>query len=126
MTDNQPKIHSFTVHFSLEANSAASARELLEQSLQTLPLKDYRIEPLEEESSLSASAGSHQETIELLERLKQSGDLVRVHVIQGFGKHLSIPCRILNYDASNSNVSLYHVDEKKVYLFKLNEIEDIS
>jgi hypothetical protein len=37
---------------------------------------------------------------------------------------LNIPCRVLNYDADTQNVSVYHVDEKKVYLFKLNEIDD--
>ncbi|CAM2971817.1 hypothetical protein PASE110613_10150 [Paenibacillus sediminis] len=50
--------------------------------------------------------------------------LVRLF-INKHGKHASIPCRILNYDLSNQLVSVYHVDEKQVYSFKLNEIDEI-
>ncbi|HEX7056578.1 MAG TPA: hypothetical protein VF260_05205 [Bacilli bacterium] len=52
------------------------------------------------------------------------GTLVRLQIVKGKGVRLSIPCRILNFDSENNNVSVYHVDEKKAYLFKLNEIDD--
>ena len=39
------------------------------------------------------------------------------------GKQLSLPCRILNYDEDTSLVSVYHVDEKQVYTFNVNEID---
>lgn len=42
------------------------------------------------------------------------------------GKQTSLPCRILNYDESNLLVNVYHVDEKQVYTFKLNEIDEFS
>lgn len=42
------------------------------------------------------------------------------------GKQTSLPCRILNYDESNFLVNVYHVDEKQVYTFKLNEIDEFS
>jgi hypothetical protein len=62
--------------------------------------------------------------IEQLESFKQSNVLVRLTILKGKGIKLNIPCRILNYDSETQNVNVYHVDEKKVYLFKLNEIDD--
>lgn len=52
--------------------------------------------------------------------------LVRLTVVKGRGIKLSIPCRILNYDESTDNMTVYHVDEKAVYTFKLTEIDDIT
>ncbi|WP_106766441.1 hypothetical protein [Paenibacillus faecalis] len=42
------------------------------------------------------------------------------------GKQISLPCRILNYDEINQMVNVYHVDEKQVYTFKVNEIDEFS
>lgn len=42
------------------------------------------------------------------------------------GKKISLPCRILNYDDSNQLVNVYHVDEKQVYTFNINEIDEFS
>lgn len=56
---------------------------------------------------------------------KEQGTLVRLFVVKGKGIRLSIPCRILNFDVATNNISVYHVDEKKTYLFKLNEIDDL-
>lgn len=61
-----------------------------------------------------------------IERYMSNNTLVRMTVVKGKGVKLSIPCRILNYDAASENVSIYHVDEKKVYLFRLNEIDDLQ
>lgn len=52
--------------------------------------------------------------------------LVRLSVVKERGVKLSIPCRILNFDDSANNMTVYHVDEKKVYTFKLTEIDDLS
>jgi hypothetical protein len=62
--------------------------------------------------------------IEQLDSFKKNNALIRLTVIKGKGVKLNIPCRILNYDHDTQNVSVYHVDEKTVYLFKLNEIDD--
>ncbi|TXK80047.1 hypothetical protein [Paenibacillus sp. N3.4] len=62
--------------------------------------------------------------IEQLESYKLHNTLIRLTVIKAKGIKLSLPCRILNYDNSSQHVTVYHVDEKKVYLFKLNEIDD--
>jgi hypothetical protein len=63
---------------------------------------------------------------EMITNYQQQGTLVRLSILKGKGVKVSIPCRVLNYDSNTDNLSVYHVDEKKVYLFKLNEIEDIT
>lgn len=60
-----------------------------------------------------------------IQYFKEQGTLVRLFVVKGKGVRLDIPCRILNFDAATNNISVYHVDEKKTYLFKLNEIDDL-
>lgn len=49
--------------------------------------------------------------------------LVRL-LVHRQGERVSIPCRILNYMSDTSTINVYHVDEKSVYTFKLNEIID--
>ena len=53
----------------------------------------------------------------------QSNQLVRIRANR-HGKQVSIPCRILNFDEAATTISVYHVDEKQVYTFKLNEIDE--
>ena len=50
--------------------------------------------------------------------------LIRLHVNKGLGVKLSIPCRIVKFDEMIGNVTVYHVDEKQVYTFSINEIDD--
>lgn len=56
----------------------------------------------------------------------KSNKLIRLIVNKGFGITLSIPCRIINVDEVLNVVTVYHVDEKQVYTFRLNEIEDFQ
>ncbi|GGA52482.1 hypothetical protein [Paenibacillus physcomitrellae] len=53
-----------------------------------------------------------------------SNRLVRVLIQTSKGRQ-SIPCRILNYVPKEELINVYHVDEKQVYTYKLNEIIDI-
>ncbi|UUZ80730.1 hypothetical protein LJK88_38855 [Paenibacillus sp. P26] len=57
--------------------------------------------------------------------MQQSGALLRLSVVRGMGVKLNMPCRILNTEPENGNLTVYHVDEKQVYLFKINEIEKL-
>lgn len=41
------------------------------------------------------------------------------------GQHINMPCRILNFDEDNQLLNVYHVDEKQVYTFKLNEVDEV-
>ncbi|MDF2713105.1 MAG: hypothetical protein K0R28_30 [Paenibacillus sp.] len=78
-----------------------------------------------EANPASAPAETGTLNLENLTQLKESGTLVRIVVVKGKGVKLSLPCRILNFDPEGQQLTIYHVDEKKVYSFTLNEIEDI-
>jgi hypothetical protein len=52
--------------------------------------------------------------------------LIRLAVNKGRGIKLSVPCRILSFDESKYSITVYHVDEKQVYTFSLNEIDDFQ
>ncbi|NIK76896.1 hypothetical protein FHS15_002021 [Paenibacillus castaneae] len=58
--------------------------------------------------------------------LMKSNSLIRLIVNKGLGIKLSIPCRIINMDEKENLITVYHVDEKQVYTFRMNEIEDFS
>ncbi|WP_342565285.1 hypothetical protein NST84_09160 [Paenibacillus sp. FSL R7-0345] len=53
----------------------------------------------------------------------QNNQLVRLRTNRP-GKQVSMPCRILNFDEAASTISVYHVDEKQVYTFKIYEIDE--
>ena len=63
--------------------------------------------------------------LDQLKQFKEQNKLIRIIVNRGLGVKLSIPCRILNMDEDEFLISVYHVDEKQVYTFRLIEIEDI-
>ncbi|WP_372635692.1 hypothetical protein [Cohnella sp.] len=54
----------------------------------------------------------------------ETSKLIRININKGRGIKLSIPCRVLNYDADKQLITAYHVDEKQVYTVGLNEIDD--
>lgn len=78
------------------------------------------------EQSMPPKEDPHQAIWDQLQQFKQNNSLVRLTIVKGKGIKLNIPCRILNFDPPTENVSVYHVDEKQVYLFKINEIDDFS
>lgn len=53
----------------------------------------------------------------------QNNQLVRIRANR-YGKQVSMPCRILNFDEAANSISVYHVDEKQVYSFNLYEIDE--
>ncbi|WP_310549763.1 hypothetical protein [Paenibacillus glufosinatiresistens] len=53
----------------------------------------------------------------------RKNQLIRIRANR-YGKQLSIPCRVLNLDEATNTINVYHVDEKQVYTFKLNEIDE--
>jgi hypothetical protein len=134
------KGHLFTVEILLEDASNGQALEKLLHLLNSSEIKDYKIRKgielgklielnlIENQKKTFPSSkrgeADSQQIIQRLEAFKQNNTLVRLIVMKGKGIKLNIPCRILNYDSDTHNVSVYHVDEKQVYLFNLNEIED--
>jgi len=70
------------------------------------------------------SPASIGKAIERIRGYIEGNRLVRLSVNRGRGVKLSVPCRIINLDESMYAVTVYHVDEKKVYTFGLFEIDD--
>ena len=62
----------------------------------------------------------------MIENLRESGKLIRLNIVKERGVRMSIPGRIIHYDPALQNISVYHVDEKQVYLIHLNEVEDMK
>ncbi len=69
---------------------------------------------------------NNQQITELIQHFRDNNMLVRLSVLKGKGVRLSIPCRILNFDESTGLISVYHVDEKRVYTVHVNEIDDFA
>ncbi|MBN3522958.1 hypothetical protein [Paenibacillus apiarius] len=84
----------------------------------------------------AAAAPSQSTTDTYTERLTQierkimqnieQNCLVRLSVNKGKGVRVSLPCRFLNYDATNQLLNVYHVDQKQVYAYHLSEIEEMN
>jgi hypothetical protein len=135
--------HLFTVEILLEDETNGQALEKLLHLLNSsTTIKDYKVKSGIDLGRLidlnvkeiqkkvvnslkkEAKAINSKKIIEQLEFFKINNSLVRLTVVNGQGTKLNIPCRILNCDADTQNISVYHVDEKKVYLFTLSEIDN--
>lgn len=62
---------------------------------------------------------------QLIHDMIRNGNLVRLYIVKSRGVRFNLPARLLNFDEEQRTLSVYHVDEKQVYLFNLNEIEDM-
>ncbi len=81
--------------------------------------------PNETPASKDTSSSQEDDMGSWLSMYIESAQLIRV-TINRRGDRMSIPCRILKYDNDDQTISVYHVDEKQVYTFKLNEIDDFQ
>lgn len=143
----------FTIEVMVEDKDNAAAIEKLMRKLNTCKFQDYRIlsgirlGELIDESKASAdvihnipveqprSAAPDQNPANASELLAvyqnirnymKQNTLIRLLVNKGLGITLNIPCRIINFDEQDQLLTVYHVDEKRVYTFRLNEIEDFN
>jgi hypothetical protein len=143
---NPPAAFLFNVDLLVESESDAKALERLLHMLNTAGFADYRIksgiqlgrmiESLEKQYPSEVvpiempSARPRSDTPivpSILDRIKDciaNKSLIRIMVNKGFGVRLNIPCRILHLDEATQILTVYHVDEKQVYAFSLNEIDD--
>jgi hypothetical protein len=81
------------------------------------------------ESKKAQPANKPNDQDEASERIRNyiaGNKLIRLVVNKGRGIKLSVPCRILSFDESKHSITVYHVDEKQVYSFSLNEIDDFQ
>lgn len=136
----------FQVDILMNAKTNGTALEHLLRVLNTGDFADFRIgngimlgqvieEALKRENGpakplpagTAAPKAPAPQVDELEVRIRQYIDtnkLIRLNVNKGRGVKLSIPCRILRFDASGQLLTVYHVDEKQVHTFKLFEIDD--
>lgn len=75
-------------------------------------------------SASAAEKAASEDVFTQIRSFMKSNKLIRLVVNRGFGIKLSIPCRIINMDESEQMITVYHVDEKQVYTFRMTEIED--
>lgn len=116
--------------------------EIIESALKRLPGKTAEIsigrtkdelkgnspeiKPVQPAAPAIGESFEHRPIVEQIEKYKNDRTLVRLTVVKGKGVKLSVPCRILNYDWLTDHITVYHVDEKKVYTYQLYEIDDLT
>jgi hypothetical protein len=108
----------------IDLNIKESVKQALPNSKDAETKKEAETKTKKQVYPTALQEATSNTLIKQIESFKQNNVLIRLTVMKGKGVKLNIPCRVLNYDAETQNVSVYHVDEKKVYLFKLNEIDD--
>jgi hypothetical protein len=88
------------------------------------PAESKQAESKQQETKPVNGAGFRQISHQI-EQFINNNTLIRLSIVKEKGVKLSVPCRVLNYDDTSQNVTIYHVDEKKVYQYSLNEIDDL-
>ncbi|OKQ00293.1 hypothetical protein [Paenibacillus sp. P46E] len=144
MLNSNEKITDFNINSGLELgktidNLLRSAKLALKQEPATaaqvpfkLPVKQAgkqaeKPEPknVPADTPAATNAGTPADAYGKIRLYIQNNQLVRLRANR-HGKQVSMPCRILNFDEAANSLSVYHVDEKQVYTFKLNEIDEFS
>ncbi|SEO21744.1 hypothetical protein [Paenibacillus sp. OV219] len=148
----QTSAHLFNVDILVQGDSNAIAMERLLHALNQAGFADFRIQsgielgrlietletsaankPKDTKASKAgqkaeaAAAAPESNLTFSTERIKAciaENRLIRLTANKGFGKKLSMPCRIINLDEASQMITVYHVDEKQVYAFTLLEIEE--
>lgn len=132
MLNNSDKVTDFNINSGLELGRTIdtllrSARIALKQeSTPPVPFK-VPVKPANDQSeSRTLSKPASEIPVDAFEKIRQyikNNQLVRLRTNRP-GKQVSMPCRILNFDETAHTISVYHVDEKQVYTFKLYEIDE--
>jgi hypothetical protein len=139
MLNNNDKITDFNINSGLELGRTIdsllrSAKLALNQS--SAPPTSFKLppkttkkqldKPIDKQAELPAQQSAIETPADAYGKIRQyiqNNQLVRLRAIR-YGKQVSMPCRILNFDEAANSISVYHVDEKQVYSFNLNEIDE--
>jgi hypothetical protein len=133
------KVFLFHVDVLLEGYNKAMAQEALQALLRSDKVKYVQMEsdtpitgemedlpkPKKKEHANPVNDSGYRQIIDQIEEFKKNNSLIRLSIVKEKGVKLSVPCRVLNYDDPSQNVTIYHVDEKQVYQYSLNEIDDL-
>lgn len=135
MLNNNETITDFNINSGLELGRTIdsllrSAKIALNQasapptSLKLPPkLSKKPIEKLIEEPASYTAIETPADAFGKIHQYIKNNQLVRLRANR-HGKQVSMPCRIINFDETSNSLSVYHVDEKQVYNFDLNEIDE--
>lgn len=135
----------FQVELLIESGNNGEALEKLIKTLNQAAITDYRIlngiqlgqlidqrkselpgsQPIPTAPPANPNSASNS-GLDSIRAFMKSNKLIRLIVNKGLGIKLSIPCRIINIDEDGNLITVYHVDEKQVYTFRMNEIEDFQ
>lgn len=111
-------------------NSGMELGKIIEAALQERKAEEGKMQEQQKKSTPAPKAeepkNGNRDIFNLIDYFRNNNTLVRLSVIKGKGVKLSIPCRILNFDQATHNLTVYHVDEKKVYQFHVHEIDDFN
>jgi hypothetical protein len=136
----------FQVELLIESGNNGEALEKLIKALNQGEITDYRIlngiqlgqlidqrkselpnrQPVPIAPPAKPNTSASNSGFDSIRAFMKSNKLIRLIVNKGLGIKLSIPCRILNVDEDGNLITVYHVDEKQVYTFRMNEIEDFQ
>lgn len=138
-TSTEQSSFVFNVEVLINSKNNAIALEQLLHALNNCDFLDYRVlsgiklgEQIDKQKENASSVvnvpltSESNSGFEPIRALMKSNALIRLIVNKGLGIMLNIPCRIINMDEKDNLITVYHVDEKQVYTFRLNEIEDFS
>jgi hypothetical protein len=135
-TLNTSKVNDYKINSGIELGSKIESalketRQKLQNAAKANSSKSSTVNTADSGSSKSNSSNSsssskHQAFFDQMKQFKDSNTLIRLTIVKAKGVKLNIPCRVLNFDPIDENISVYHVDEKQVYLFKINEIDDFE
>jgi hypothetical protein len=138
-SEMKKKVFLFHVDVLLEAYNKAMAQEALYALLKSDKVKFVQFESDSPESGVKGEEHprpkkkenpkpanlSYTQIINQIEEFIQNNTLIRLSIVKSKGVKLSVPCRVLNYDDASQIVTIYHEDEKMVYQYSLNEIDDL-
>lgn len=124
---NNLEVLDYKINSGIQLGNEIQTRKQKANNQQSVPVSSAPLKNAEKKESKKAPAPTTQSTLGLdqLRSYKDKNQLIRLIVNRGLGIKLSIPCRVLNIDDKDFIISVYHVDEKQVYTFRLIEIEDI-
>ncbi|MBP2112167.1 hypothetical protein [Paenibacillus silagei] len=141
MLNSSDKVTDFNINSGLELGRAIdhllkSAKMALKNDsftpapvpvkLPEKPADSQAAKPAEKPAAKKPAAAPAETPADVFGKIRQyiqNNQLVRLRANR-HGKQVSMPCRILNLDETENSLSVYHVDEKQVYTFKLNEIDE--
>lgn len=126
---NSAQFIDYKIVSGIELGQEIDSRLNNASSKATLPIQNTKAKQKTEASPPAKPAAEPKNdqyalSMEVFRQCKSKNTLIRLIVNRGLGIKASIPCRVINLDENELLITVYHVDEKQVYTFRLNEIED--